>query len=173
MPPAGQLENEPLLPYGLCPPPDREFLKKEVAFVKNLTKKPVIITDSGELRPWVTPARLSDILGITLYRNVETPIFGAFTYPFPPWFYRLKSNLVNKKTIIVELQAEPWSKQPLTQTPLDEQIKKFSPEQLAKNIEFARQTGFEEVYLWGVEWWYFMAKADHPEYLEFARELFK
>ncbi|HBQ50626.1 TPA: hypothetical protein DD690_01430 [Candidatus Daviesbacteria bacterium] len=170
---AWQVENEPLLDFGLCPKPDREFLKKEVGFVKNLTKKPVIITDSGELRLWFTPAKLSDILGITLYRTVETPIFGSFHYPFPPWFYRLKANLVRKKTIVVELQTEPWSREPLSQTPLEEQIKRFPPKSLQKNIEFARQTGFKEIYLWGAEWWYFMAANSHPEYLEYARGLFK
>ncbi len=169
---AFQVENEPLLEFGVCPPPDRQFLKKEVEFVRNLTKKPVIITDSGELRSWFTPAKLSDILGITLYRTVETPIFGTFHYPFPPWFYRLKANLVGKKTIVVELQAEPWATHSLTQTPLDKQIKRFSLEQFKKNIEFAQKTGFEEVYLWGVEWWYFMAQQGHPEYLDYAKGLF-
>lgn len=170
---AWQLENEPLLNYGVCPPPDRKFLKKEVDFVRTLTQKPIIITDSGELRPWITPAKLSDILGITLYRTVETPLFGTFHYPFPSWFYRLKANLVRKKPIIVELQSEPWATHSLTQTPLDKQIKRFSLEQFKKNVEFAQKTGFEEVYLWGVEWWYFMAANGHPEYLEFARELFR
>ena len=58
---AYQLENEPLLNFGLCPEPDREFLKKEVGFVRSQTKKPIILTDSGELRPWVTPMKLGDV----------------------------------------------------------------------------------------------------------------
>ncbi len=168
---AWQVENEPLLNFGLCPKPDRQFLQKEVAFVRSKTKKPIIITDSGELRPWITPAKLSDSLGITLYRTVETPFFGTFQYPFPPWFYRLKSNLVSKKTIIVELQAEPWARESLPKTSLEEQIKRFSPEQFRKNVEFARKTGFEEIYLWGVEWWYYMALNGYPQYLEFAKRL--
>ncbi|MDP3733173.1 MAG: beta-galactosidase, partial [Candidatus Daviesbacteria bacterium] len=41
-----QVENEPLLNYGLCPLPDREFLQKEVEFIRTRTQKPIIITDS-------------------------------------------------------------------------------------------------------------------------------
>lgn len=176
---AYQLENEPLLDFGVCPQPDREFLKKEVAFVHTLTKKPIIITDSGELRPWVTPMKLSDIFGTTLYRVVENPLIGQFTYPLKSWFYRIKSELVrnffapqNQKTIIVELQAETWSNKTLPETPMEAQLKNFSLQQFKDTVEFARKTGFDEIYLWGVEWWYYLAQAGHPEYLNFAKTLF-
>lgn len=176
---AWQLENEPLLNFGLCPPPDREFFKKEVLFVRSLTKKPIIITDSGELRPWVTPMKLSDIFGTTLYRVVENPLIGQFVYPLKPWFYRIKSDLVrqffapaNQKTIIVELQAETWSNKTLPETPLDVQLANFSLQQFKDTVTFAQKTGFDEIYLWGVEWWYYLAQNNHPEYLEFAKTLF-
>lgn len=176
---AWQLENEPLLNYGVCPPPDRQFLQKEADFVRGLTQKPVIITDSGELRPWITPAILSDILGITLYRTVETPLFGTFHYPLPALFYQFKANLVkilagqDKRIIIVELQAEPWAREPLINVPLEDQIKRFPVSQMQKNVDFAQEVGFEEAYLWGVEWWYFMAANGYPEYLNYAKELFR
>ena len=176
---AFQLGNEPLLEFGICPPIDREFLIKEVELVKSRTKKPVILTDSGELRFWKTPMDLSDIFGTTLYRVVDTPWIGPFQYPLRPWFYRVKSDLVRKifapgnlKTIISELQAESWANQPLTQTPIDEQIARFSLNQFKETINFARKTGFHSAYLWGAEWWYFMAAHGHPEYLEYAKALF-
>lgn len=176
---AFQLENEPLLKFGVCPSPDRQFLGKEVAFVKSQTHKPIIITDSGELRPWVTPMRLSDIFGTTLYRVVDTPLLGSFQYPFRPWFYRIKSDLVrqffapkNQKTIISELQAEPWATQTLTNLPIETQINRFSLKVFENSVDFARRTGFSEGYLWGTEWWYYMNQNDHPEYLNFAKTLF-
>ncbi len=162
-----QIENEPLLDFGVCPPVDREFLDKEIRFVRTLTKKPIIITDSGELRAWRTPMQYSDIFGTTLYRTASNPWFGPFQYPLRPWFYRVKSELVrkifaqnNQKTIISELQAEPW------------QGNNYSIKQFQETVDFAKKTGFSEAYLWGVEWWYYMAQKGHPEYLEFAKSLF-
>lgn len=176
---AWQLENEPLLNFGLCPPPDREFFKKEVLFVRSLTKKPIIITDSGELRPWVTPMKLGDIFGTTLYRVVENPLIGQFVYPLKPWFYRIKSDLVrqffaplNQKTIIVELQAETWSNKTLPETPIEAQLKNFSLQQFKDTVDFAKKTGFDEIYLWGAEWWYYLSQHGHPEYLQYAKSLF-
>ena len=176
---AFQLENEPLLKFGICPEPDREFLNQEVAFVKTKTNKPIILTDSGELRPWKTPMQISDIFGTTLYRVVENPWLGPFQYPFRPWFYSIKSDLVrkvfapdNQRTIISELQAEPWAMQPLTDITVDEQVRRFSMSQFMESVDFARKTGFDSVYLWGAEWWYYMDSKGHPEYLEFAKSLF-
>ena len=175
-----QLENEPLLEFGECPKIDRDFFKKEVEFVRNKKDKPIIITDSGELRPWVTPMKLSDIFGTTLYRVVATPWIGPFQYPFRPWMYRVKSELIrkifakeNQKTIISELQAEPWAMQSLTEIPIETQLEHFSLEKLKENVDFARRTGFSESYLWGVEWWFYLKENNHPEYLEFAKSLFK
>lgn len=176
-----QVENEPLLSFGseICDPPDRVFLKSEVDLVRKIdSKHPIILTDSGELRLWVTPMKLSDILGTTLYRSVYNPLFGYFYYPLPPAFYNLKSNLVrnifapnNLKTILIELQTEPWSPQGVPSSSIAQQMAVFSPQDFKKNIEFAKRTGIDEIYLWGVEWWYFMALHNHPEYLDYAKSL--
>ncbi len=176
---AYQLENEPLLDFGVCPPVDRQFLFQEVHFVKNLTHKPIILTDSGELRAWRTSMQLSDIFGTTLYRVIENPWIGPFQYPLRPWLYRIKSDLVrklfaqeNQKTIISELQAEPWAQEPLTQIPIEIQVNRFSLNSFKEAVQFSKKTGFSESYLWGVEWWYYLAANGHPEYLEYAKGLF-
>lgn len=170
---AWQIENEPLLDFGVCPNPDRKFLETEVELVKNLSKKPVIITDAGEPRIWRTTMALSDIFGTTLYRVVYVPIVGDFQYPLPPWSYPLKSHIIknlfaskNQETIISELQAEVWTNKFLTQIPIEKQIKSFSLDRLKSNILYARKTGFSQIYLWGVEWWYYLASNNHPEYLD-------
>lgn len=164
-----QVENEPFLSFfgQGCDPPDKDFLTKEVELVKSLSNKPIIMTDSGELGYWITPMQLSDVFGTTLYRKVYDKNLGYFTFPIPPYFYNIKSTLIrifapkNQKTIIVELQAEPWLQQ------------SFVIADFKANVEFARKTGFDTSYLWGVEWWYFMAAQGHPEYLEYAKTLFK
>lgn len=177
-----QVENEPLLYFFAdhCDRPDLEFLKKEVELVRSLDSRPIIIADSGELSLWGDQMKLSDIFGTTLYRTTWNPLFGYNVYPWPPGFYSLRSNLFrrlfapnNQKTIIVELQSEPWfANNQAKEMPVPEQVKLFSIEDFMSNIEFAKKTGFGEAYLWGVEWWYFMKEKGHSEYWEYAKKLF-
>jgi len=119
------------------------------------------------------------IFGTTLYRQVYDKSFGRLTYPLPPYFYSLKSGLIrnifarsNKETIVAEFQAEPW----LAEGKLlgaEQQARIFPVETLGSYIGYVRKTGFNQVYLWGVEWWYWMDKQGHPQYLEYTKSLFK
>lgn len=178
-----QVENEPLLSsFGKgCDAPDKKFLISEVDLVKSMDTRPIIVTDSGELGFWVTAMRLSDIFGTTLYRTVYNPIFGYSRYPILPYLYNIKSSLVkkltssaSKRTIIIELQSEPWFiNGELLSMSISEQLKLFPVHKLKDNVDFAQKTGFDEMYLWGVEWWYFMAQNGHPEYLQYAKTLFR
>lgn len=176
---AFQIENEPLFAFGDCPPIDSEFFDQEIALVKTLTTKPIIITDSGELRSWITPMKLSNIFGTTLYRSVANPYFGRFLWPLPAWSYSLKAYLVktafapnNQGVMIAELQAEPWFNESLNTFSISEQTKTFTPDNLKANALFAKKTGFFESLFWGVEWWYYMQANGHPEYVETAKEIF-
>lgn len=177
---AWQIENEPLLgSFGEgCDSPDKDFLKQEVNLVKNLSKKTIILTDSGELGFWATSMQFSDIFGTTMYRRVNDRLLGYITYPALPSFYSAKSDLIrsifaqsNQKTIIVELQAEPWLADGEF-VGLEQQTKFFTLKNFEDYVNFARKTGFDEVYLWGVEWWYAASDKGYPEYLEYARTLF-
>lgn len=170
---AYQVENEPFVSWfgENCDPPDKNFLQKEVELVRKLdSKRPVIITDSGEWSLWREAMKLSDILGISLYRKAYNPFFGYITYPIPSFFYSLKAG--SKKTIIAELQAEPWVQKAVQGTSLQEQTRLFSIKDFQSNIRFAQKTGFDETYFWGVEWWFWMAQNGNPEYLNFAKSLF-
>lgn len=178
---AWQIENEPLMSYfgQECDMYDADFLKSELELVKSLDNKPIILTDSGELGDWITPIRLSDILGISVYRTTYNSILGYQTYPLTPSLYKLKELLVkniagkqSQKTIVTELQAEPWLSDDDTDASFQRQNQLFSEYKLKNNIEFAKKVGFDEIYLWGVEWWYFMAKNGYPQYLDYAKTLF-
>lgn len=170
---AWQVENEPFLQFfgEGCDPGDTNFLKAEVSLVKSLSNKPVIVTDSGELGFWNVPMQLSNVFGTTLYRDVYNPVMGYFTYPVLPYLYNLHSQIIkkifapdNQKTIVIELQAEPW---------FGGRESSFFPVNKMKSyVNFAQKTGFDEIYLWGVEWWYLMATNGHPEYLDYAKTLF-
>lgn len=176
---AYQVENEPLLPFGKCDMPDKTFLKEEVEMVKGISDKKIIMTDSGELGSWITSMQLSNIFGTTMYRSVYDKTFGYVSYPLPPYFYGLKSDFIrqmvaplNQKTIVVELQAEPWLKDGVWISS-KQQAGLFPLNNLESNINYFQKAGFDEAYLWGVEWWYFMAENGYPEYLEYAKSLFK
>lgn len=180
---AWQVENEPFVPFGNCDNPNsttQDRLKKEIQIVRETDSRPILITDSGELGFWISAVSLSNIFGTTLYRNVWNPILGSVDYPLPPIAYYLKDKLSRflswKKgeTIISELQMEPWieeSKLP-SKSNLDKQLKNFPVKKLSENLNYAKETSFSTVYLWGVEWWYFMASHNHPEYLKEAKKIF-
>ena len=159
---AWQVENEPFLThFGECPEFDEEFLEAEVALVRQLDFKgrPVILTASGELSLWTPPAKLADVLGTSLYRKVWIKKLGYFQYPIPPVFYYKRAKLVKwltgvKKIFIIELQAEPWSRRMIYEISPKEREKSMNPDRFRDIIDYTYQTGFDEAYLWGVEWWY-------------------
>ena len=55
---------------------------------------------------------------------------------------------------------------------LFDQLYAMDINQVKDNIKFAKEVGFSENYLWGVEWWYFMGqKYGHWEFWEYAKGL--
>jgi len=180
---AWQVENEPFFKFGECPWYDEDFLKKEVELVKSIDPaRPIIISDSGEQSLWGEAAQIGDIVGITMYRKVWGKITdnaGFYIDSFLPSinYYRkaeMIKNIYGKDVICIELQAEPWAQKPFYDVPLKEQEKTMDLEQFKKNIEFAKNTGLKEFYLWGAEWWYWLKeKQNKPEIWNEARILFR
>lgn len=175
---AWQIENEPFLPFGECPMANAKFLDEEIRAVKNLSNKPVIVTDSGEFGLWFPTAKRADIFGSTLYRYVYNGFFGYITYPLPPFFFRLKQGLLKlflgqKPMIVTELQAEPWMQKMLYETSVEEQFQHFSPERFRLVLNYIKRTGFDTFYFWGVEWWYWLKQNGHPEMWNMAKEAIK
>lgn len=177
-----QVENEPFLDFGICPNPNYNRVNKEIALLRSLDPRPILLTDSGELSSWYSVMKLSDVFGTTLYRNVWNPWFGIVEYPWPPIFYTLKGQLIQflsgsteKPLIIAELQAEPWpaEEKSLGQISIKDQQKLFPSSQMKENITYAKQTGFSEAYLWGLEWWYFMKKNYDSTYWTMAQNILR
>lgn len=177
-----QVENEPFLSqFGECPPLRKEFLDQEIALVKSLDARPVLVTDSGELSLWVRAAKRGDVFGTTLYRHIYTHNFGGryITYPVGPSFFHLKTLLVKLFTdqenfMVIELQAEPWAPGWLLEFPLDEQFKTMDETKLRENVEYAKQLGFPTIYLWGGEWWYYLKeKKDYPGLWQAGKQIFQ
>jgi len=179
---AWQVENEPLFPFGICPAQDREFFEEEVTFVRSLdATRAIVTTDSGEMSLWLMAGSQGDIFGTTMYKIVKGKGIGFYSYDFlPAVFYRKKAAWLKRllpnvqDVIVVELQAEPWTAGiPVNVDTLDRQFKRFSLERFKNHIQYARDVGYSETYLWGVEWWYWLkTEANHPEFWDEAKELF-
>ncbi len=169
-----QVSNEPFLKsFGKCNEINSEQIADYIKIIKNNDDKnrPVMLTESGELSTWVKSAKLADIIGASLYRTVWNQYFGYWRYPWPPAYYRWHADLIQKfypvqQIIISELQAEPWPPgKHILQTFLEDQFKSFDLQRLKSNIVYTKRAGFPQVYLWGVEWWYWLKeKQNHPEF---------
>jgi len=179
---AWQVENEPLFPFGICPRQDREFFEEEIIFVRSLdSSRPIVTTDSGEMSLWLMAGSQGDIFGTTMYKIVPWKLVGFISYDFlPAVFYRKKAAVLMKllpnleDVIVVELQAEPWTAGiPVNVDTLDRQFGRFGIERFQKHIRYARDVGYSQTYLWGVEWWAWLKKeAGHPEFWQEAKKLF-
>lgn len=160
-----QVENEPLFDFGVCPWYDTKFLEEEVKLVKSLdSSRQIIISDSGEQSTWFSAAKIADIVGITMYRKVWAHVTDGFGFNvdsfLSPVTYWRKALLIKqffgKDIICIELQAEPWASKPFYDVSLAEQEKTMNPDLFLKNVQYARETGLDKFYFWGVEWWYWM-----------------
>jgi len=174
-----QIENEPFLPFGICPKPDGSLLDSEIAVARAVdSTRKIIVTDSGELSLWIQAASRADIFGTTMYRTIFKKGIGYFEYPIGPKFFQFKHMLIKlfahqDNAIVIELQAEPWINGSTIDNTLEEQFKSMNPDQLRSNVAYAEEVGFPEIYLWGVEWWYWLKeKQNHPELWNTARELY-
>ncbi|MEO6077335.1 MAG: hypothetical protein ABIP54_00935 [Candidatus Andersenbacteria bacterium] len=176
-----QLENEPLLSFGICPKADKSFLAKEQAVVRaHDSMHKILITDSGELNSWIGAAQYGDVFGTTMYRTVfsnRTQKLFHYDYLFPSWLYRLKAHyigiLFHKSVIISELQGEPWGTKPYNEMSQAERIQSFSPARFQQLDIFAQRTQLSSVYWWGVEYWYWEKVVNHNDaYWNIAKKIF-
>jgi hypothetical protein len=177
---AWQIENEPFLTFfGDCPQFDSKFLDKEIALVKSLDSRPIIITDSGELSVWAPAASRADIFGTSIYLNTYSANIKSYIhYPILPGFFRFKKNIISlfahpKQWIVIEMQGEPWGPVGVDKLSAKDVAKTMSLDKFKYIIEFGRQAGFKEFYLWGAEWWEWerQVKGD-SSYWDYAKTLF-
>lgn len=154
-----QVENEPFYDFGNCPSSDPQLFTSELKLVHDLSKKPIMLTTSGENEVWSDTAVRADVLGISLYKITWSDALGYSVYPYGPDFYAAKAAITKPlvgRIVVSELQAEPWFAKPWQQMTLAEQTAAFTADQLKQNAKLATDAGFDQIYLWGVEWWFFL-----------------
>ncbi len=170
-----QVENEPFFPFGECPPPNAERYYREIELVRGLdSSHPIQGTVSGEQSIWAGRVKPLDVIGASLYRTVYVPVLGHTTFPIPPFWYAVQGALANQfgaRPIISELQLEPWFPPASELLTLEAKYQLFTEKEFARNVRFAQATGIDEVYVWGIEWWYFLKQNDRPQLWDTAREL--
>ncbi|HTW96410.1 MAG TPA: hypothetical protein VMD74_01990 [Candidatus Methylomirabilis sp.] len=178
---AWQVENEPFLSFfGDCPPFDPAFLDKEIALVKSLDARPIIITDSGELSFWIPAAKRADIFGTSMYLNTYSANTKSYLhYPILPAFFHFKKNIVSlfahpKDWIVIEMQGEPWGPVAVTKLSDQDMAKTMTLDKFKYIIKFGQQAGFKDFYLWGVEWWAYEKQfKGNSTYWDYAKTLFQ
>jgi hypothetical protein len=179
-----QVENEPLDSAG---PHDwqigSDFLAQEVALVRQLDDRPVIVTMFVEvnpmlLAPWqqrelgaraATILSMADILGLDLYPSRGFRAHGGDWYfSWPAWMWeptvvalRWLAEDMGRRAWIMEAQAEPWEPERLvyTDAPLSRSV---NPAGAATVVQQLHAAGFDTILLWGVEHWY-MRRERHQD----------
>lgn len=177
-----QVENEPylaLFAFEHCGALDEEFLKEEIALVKSLdVTRPVLVTDSGNLGTWAGAYQNGDAFGTSVYVHFWNPELGQFRTFLPPWFYRVKENVMRlmygeKETFLIELSAEPWLVAPVTEVPLPVQFTRMDINKFNDILEYAKDTRYSQQYLWGAEWWYWLHLKGEDAMWNRGKELYK
>lgn len=176
-----QVENEPylsLFAYEYCGKFDESFLEEEIALVKALDPGHLIlVTDSGNLGTWAGAYRHGDVFGTSEYVYFWNPDIGPFKTFLPPWFYRAKEKVIAlqygyKPTMLIELSAEPWLVEPVVNVPLAIQFTRMDVEKFNSILDYAKDTRYDQQYLWGAEWWYWLKLQGHPAMWDRGVELF-
>jgi hypothetical protein len=175
-----QVENEPFNGYG-GQVQDKKFLQKEIDLVRGADPRhKIMTTDGGEFGEWTTAARLGDVFGHSIYRQVYSKARGSFVPSRTPAYYEIKADTTklmlgrpNEEIFCSELQTEPWGRTLNNLLTIEEQTKLFPPKAFDESIAFARQTGDKTVYLWGAEWWYYLKKNGDERYWDRAKQVFQ
>jgi hypothetical protein len=177
-----QVENEPFLEvfaFEHCGTLDTDFLDKEIALVKSLDgTRPILVTDSGNLGTWRGAYSRGDMFGTSVYVHFWNPELGQFRTFLPPWFYRVKDNIMEivygeKRTVLIELSAEPWLLEPVVDVPVETQFTRMNLEKFEDIITYAEGTHYDMQYLWGAEWWYWLHLQDRDEMWNRGKLLFE
>lgn len=177
-----QVENEPYLTvfaYDHCGALDEAFLHEEIALVHTLDPtRPVLVTDSGNLGTWAGAYQSGDAFGTSVYVYFWNQQLGQFKTLLPPWFYRVKEKIMSylygkKPTFLIELAAEPWLLQPVTDVPLSVQYTRMNVTKFNDILQYAVETRYGRQYLWGAEWWYWLKLKGDSSMWDRGKQLFQ
>ncbi len=178
---AWQVENEPDLPnFGQCPEFGLKYLPDEVALVRSLSAKGIMVTAGGEsfTRGWGT-SRHADLFATSLYRAVRNPEGAPRFLKLPPGLYLLRALVIRlvsrrvKRVFISELQAEPWVERGMADHDQAYYDETMSLTRLKAMVDFAQRTRLPEVWFWGAEWWCYQKLRGEPAFWDYVESIFR
>ena len=176
-----QVENEPFLEvfaHEHCGDLDTELLDQEIALVRTLDPtRQILLTDSGNLGTWFGAYSRADVFGTSVYVHLWNPEFGPLKTVLPGWFYRVKDNVMavifgEKPSVLIELSVEPWLVEPIVDTPLEVQFSRMDLQKFEEILAYAYETHYDQQYLWGAEWWYWLHLQGRSEMWERGQRLY-
>lgn len=179
---AWQVENEPFRAYGSDCAEDKisvGHIEKEVALVRSLDSRSVMLTDSGAQWWWFPSLKYADILGISMNFQSRNGVAKKPYFSFGPGFYAFKAKFFGwwypqKKIIVSELEMEPRGFNFLPGLGMEGELRFIDQVEFRRRISYARRAGFETYYFEGVEWWYWLRTAKgSPDLWDQAGTLFK
>src|SRR5439155_21810883 len=162
---AWQVENEPLNRPGLQGPIPLDVLAAEVATVRSLDTRSLVLTTFRHFNrlvdwasrplPWTSVERRllglltgGDVLGLDVYTEIAWNLRGLRRTTRARAGWAAEAGAIASETVaagrrawVTEAQAEPWRGSP------------FSPADMASVFRALSGHGFERVLLWGAEHW--------------------
>ena len=185
---AWQAENEP---YHASPRAEnwrlgREYVAEVVEALRaaDPSARPVVINHAEvyvQDRRWKWTVEDADIAATSMYpqRIYE---FAGFRFvrsileigPFAPNYAARgrAAHAAGDEYWLTELQAEPWAHPDNRLISPANPALDLTPGNFERNIEYARRSGADRVYLWGAEWWLFERdRKGDGSWWERAREL--
>lgn len=175
-----QVENEPFLrvfAHDECGELDVAFFDEEIALVRALDDRPILITDGGNTGLWAGSYKRADVFGTSMYLYFWNETAGAFRTALPASYYRVKTNLMRilfgeRDVILSELSLEPWFGAAVETVPLEEQLERMNIQKVEEILDYARRSQLGVQYLWGIEWWYYMRDRGHPEFWDYMKTVY-
>jgi hypothetical protein len=144
--------------------------------------RPVVINHAQHFvfdRRWQVALADADVLAASLYPSRNYDIFGhQVVVPIleigplaPNYAYQARSaHDEGKQYWITEMQAEPWVDDDIRLVTPANPSPNLPPDKFEQNIDYARRTGADRVYLWGSEWWlYEQVKFGDSTWMDLAR----
>lgn len=175
-----QLENESANRlFGDCPEFDKPFHQEKYDLIRSLSNKPISINASNQ-SGWPLQGPVGQRTGFSIYKEAYFDAFGrsnawSFWY-VPSWWHGFRAAMVEIQhgttSFVHELQTEPWGQSATVDLAPKVQTNLFPPEELERNVKFAQQTGMRELWLWGVEWWYYQNDTyNNDNYLKVVQQV--
>lgn len=168
-----QVENEPFLtvyvPEFCGSELDVNFFDKEIELVRRLDPdRKILTTDSGNLGKWLGAYKRGDIFGSTFYIYLTDSNLGQIKSFLNYNIYKFKRFISEifygkKEVWLAEVSLEPWLTKPIREYDIEETFEYMNIERIDEILDKSAKTNFEEIYLWGAEWWYYLKLMGYPD----------